>query len=112
MRISDWSSGVCSSEIELGGRNAADREFGLAIVAEHRDAQNGGLARDLGAAVDPGRLELGAAQRRHRDRHVLETQLALLRRDDDRAVVCRSEERRVGTDCVSTCSSLWSTYRT
>src|SRR3546814_6962915 len=27
-----------------------------------------------------------------------------------RPVVCRSEERRVGKECVSTCSSRWSPY--
>src|SRR3546814_3421570 len=113
MRISDWSSDVCSSdlalraaqhldaldvedlgaaeeggadidlvvedagrrnrvEVELGGRDAADRELRLALVAEHRDAKIGGLPGDLGAAVDPGSFELRAAEGGHRDRHVLE----------------------------------------
>src|SRR3546814_11280654 len=30
--------------------------------------------------------------------------------DDDRLVALRSEERRVGKECVSTCRSRWSPY--
>src|SRR3546814_9294026 len=30
--------------------------------------------------------------------------------DDARVARCRSEERRVGKECVSTCSSRWSPY--
>src|SRR3546814_1389252 len=36
--------------------------------------------------------------------------LGLQRRDDPRHVVVRSEERRVGKECVSTCRSRWSPY--
>src|SRR3546814_18108219 len=31
-------------------------------------------------------------------------------RDADDVIVMRSEERRVGKECVSTCRSRWSTY--
>src|SRR3546814_13547994 len=33
-----------------------------------------------------------------------------MRFDDDLSAVLRSEERRVGKECVSTCSSRWSPY--
>src|SRR3546814_19605365 len=36
--------------------------------------------------------------------------IAAKRRATDRVVVGRSEERRVGKECVSTCRSRWSPY--
>src|SRR3546814_6052058 len=71
MRISDWSSDVCSSD----------------------------LVDPVGAAfpVDPSGQQ-GCALRLLSDR-------ALLLRAD-----YRSEERRVGKECVSTCRSRWSPY--
>src|SRR3546814_16353410 len=64
MRISDWSSDVCSSDLVATG--------GLA---------GGDIAEGAGAGAD------GAE-----DHHG------------------RSEERRVGKECVSTCRSRWSPY--
>src|SRR3546814_7002980 len=68
MRISDWSSDVCSSD--LFGRAAAETAQGRKKLRRGR-----------------------AGGRRYRP---------------DRAV--RSEERRVGKECVSTCRSRWSPY--
>src|SRR3546814_2541780 len=76
MRISDWSSDVCSSDL-LGVRQA--RLFGLQGVPFV--GLQGQLAEFVG-------LPLQA--------------LALGRQ--------RSEERRVGKECVSTCRSRWSPY--
>src|SRR3546814_16304934 len=73
MRISDWSSDVCSSD--LGARRA----------------QPGGRAQRAGRRRRPG----AAARRAEIDRP--EGQ-------------CRSAERRVGQECVSTCRSRWSPY--
>src|SRR3546814_8772789 len=76
MRISDWSSDVCSSDL-------ADL---FADALEHLNRQ---------------RALLGASQRT--------VQRAL----DSLAAagkVQRSEERRVGKECVSTCRSRWSPY--
>src|SRR3546814_4975684 len=71
MRISDWSSDVCSSD--LHGRNKGR----LTIRRCLQEARHGQSHRH-------------AAQRdRHRG---------------------RSEERRVGKECVSTCRSRWSPY--
>src|SRR3546814_3636145 len=77
MRISDWSSDVCSSDL---------REVRL-------DQQLGRLHRRPGdgAGVLPVAGQRAGAERfcRH---------------------LCRSEERRVGKECVSTCRSRWSPY--
>src|SRR3546814_4424940 len=75
MRISDWSSDVCSSDLipsrpdpfKIGLSYAAPRAFDMAICAR---AERGGMSiPDM-----------------------------------------RSEERRVGKECVSTCRSRWSPY--
>src|SRR3546814_2548218 len=75
MRISDWSSDVCSSDLPVL-RNGQRRRR-----REHRDA----FGQPLCAGC----------------RHVFEIE----GRD-----VHRSEERRVGKECVSTCRSRWSPY--
>src|SRR3546814_8181580 len=78
MRISDWSSDVCSSDLHhvlLAAADVGDRLERVAQVA-HRHAFLGQPAQHVGHP---------------------------LRRD-------RSEERRVGKECVSTCRSRWSPY--
>src|SRR3546814_3777679 len=69
MRISDWSSDVCSSDLHAGhrGRN----------VPSLQEGADGGV---------------GAAEGRGHGAHGRS----------------RSEERRVGKECVSTCRSRWS----
>src|SRR3546814_3116745 len=81
MRISDWSSDVCSSD--LGG----------AVVQLSRD---GAWLADISAMSDrtPCAKELSRAAIVAAQRHG----------------VVRSEERRVGKECVSTCRSRWSPY--
>src|SRR3546814_1326496 len=89
MRISDWSSDVCSSD--LGQRNVAERANAAARDARrriHHDIAVGAQRRNGGAA--------GIGQRGERD---------VLCVDDD--VAARSAERRVGKECVSTCRSRW-----
>src|SRR3546814_5857566 len=84
MRISDWSSDVCSSDLHAAqpagvdeghaaaGRFGGNQFTGSALGADEQD----------GAATGDQLLdELG-----------------------------RSEERRVGKECVSTCRSRWSPY--
>src|SRR3546814_956218 len=88
MRISDWSSDVCSSDLTPypGGeswREATDR------VMRFVD--------DLPSRWDGKRvLVIGH----------MATRYGLRRRLLD----MRSEERRVGKECVSTCRSRWSPY--
>src|SRR3546814_1563394 len=81
MRIIDWSSDVCSSDLQhgfhAGGARALERliDIGLercALAAAH--------------ALVGGNHQLGFA------------------------IGDRSEERRVGKECVSTCRYRWSPY--
>src|SRR3546814_4884325 len=77
MRISDWSSDVCSSD----------------LIKAWRDVWSGG--HGVGSIIDtPPVAEIV-------DRLVAEYEAAKAR---------RSEERRVGKECVSTCRSRWSPY--
>src|SRR3546814_1832471 len=78
MRISDWSSDVCSSDLRTGG--------GAPVRGKILRACEG--VRPGGAG--DGRAAAARYQGRRRDR--------------------RSEERRVGKECVSTCRSRWSPY--
>src|SRR3546814_3374321 len=71
MRISDWSSDVCSSDLQPS----------LLDETPHGDRRDK-LVIDQTKPLAPRR-----------------------RRPDD-----RSEERRVGKECVSTCRSRWSPY--
>src|SRR3546814_1159625 len=70
MRISDWSSDVCSSDLNLDPARGARLGEDMPRISPL-------------ALLPPGRLP---------------------------AVLLRSEERRVGKECVSTCRSRWSPY--
>src|SRR3546814_15506572 len=101
MRISDWSSDVCSSD--LGGDDAlleAD-QLGLAGVVDFQLVGGNKLA----AAGDHAHLALlghaGQALGQLADDLVLVVA---------QLVEVRSEERRVGKECVSPCRSRWSPY--
>src|SRR3546814_15772470 len=100
MRISDWSSDVCSSDLRLEG----DRDAGLGQRrGGSRRAQQGGADRLAGEDADRGVRCL-----RYRLRPVHRQSLAVA--GVRRAVGGRSEERRVGKACVSTCRSRWAPY--
>src|SRR3546814_7429773 len=84
MRISDWSSDVCSSDLyfqcDEAPQGAYPARFHLPVHVRHRSHHS------------PGRhIHLPHPARQ-------------VHRCD------RSEERRVGKECVSTCISRWSPY--
>src|SRR3546814_4246329 len=83
MRISDWSSDVCSSDLIGHRRNAGGDERFSQFVDP--------LAR---AGIDHACLAAPFAD-----------QL-----DDAGLGILRSDGRRVGKECVSTCRSRWSPY--
>src|SRR3546814_2817856 len=97
MRISDWSSDVCSSDLRIGTAAV----LGQRIVVEvdlagcridHDVFEN--CAETAGGGID--------------------FRLGFFRKADHLGVAAafevRSEERRVGQECVSTCRSRWSPY--
>src|SRR3546814_17081692 len=85
MRISDWSSDVCSSDLIAIGD--ADPRLVMRGVIEADVVADGGVRPWIAC----GGLRLC------RPRHQRE----------DRARQNRSAERRVGKECVSTCRSRW-----
>src|SRR3546814_4627079 len=89
MRMSAWSSGVCSSELISGAWN-----FGPA----------GGDSRPVQWVADELVRLWGDGARWTLDNGANPHEARLL------AVDSRTEERRVGKKCVSTCTSRWSQY--
>src|SRR3546814_17588611 len=101
MRISDWGSDVCSSD--LGEKNGA--AAGGSLV----DGENAAFGTHAGS---PG-LELQlflfvAVPAAGRGCRGSATSSMLFDRGQRRPRP-RSDERRVGKECVSTCRSRWST---
>src|SRR3546814_12011831 len=86
MRISDWSSDVCSSDL---------------LVLEQDRRRPAGMQR--------AQLTLGFAEGIQCERQaVVDPDEKSLERLRMGRAVTRSEERRVGKECVSTCRSRWS----
>src|SRR3546814_12985376 len=99
MRISDWSSDVCSSDLEVAQQDAqADLH---ARVPACTTSAPGHVERIAKAAMGVDRVFAG------RQRVQLGAQGLDVGVD---GAVARSEERRVGKECVSTCRSRWSPY--
>src|SRR3546814_12039414 len=106
MRISDWSSDVCSSDLDWVrdgtadlGRITRQQIFVRRAVtkAVSRGLTNLGTLNQLvSAGVDNVRL----------DKNLDASDLVAL----GRQFASRSAERRVGKECVSTCRSRWSPY--
>src|SRR3546814_6081621 len=90
MRISDWSSDVCSSDLfsRRTGIEAIEAGIRQAVATRNQTAQS---LRDIGEV------------RNFIQGDAIVTGLELLWSP-------RSEERRVGKECVSTCRSRWSRY--
>src|SRR3546814_12636491 len=98
MRISDWSSDVCSSDLMPGyGFAKAPKE----VIRKWRFLVNDYLR---GRQVLKHTLLLIDA--RHGIKDVDRDIMKML----DEAAVSRSEERRVGKECVSKGRSRWSPY--
>src|SRR3546814_15794466 len=89
MRISDWSSDVCSSDLDGDGIVCI---FGFPVPVEDGGRRAAEAALDLhqaAAELDATVAGTGCRVRLHSGIH-------------------RSEERRVGQECCSTCRSWWS----
>src|SRR3546814_12924926 len=102
MRISDWSSDVCSSDLQDAVVDALAAQLPLfegaqRIVLDRRGRYAG--YDQYGNLRAFALLEIGQACFQLADLRVVE-----------QAGGIRSEERRVGKECVSTCRSRWSQY--
>src|SRR3546814_17677743 len=111
MRISDWSSDVCSSDL-----NAALRGPGrTAGVDQHRDIRIF-VRIGYGIFASENVVEALEVQSFGRERRVAPLDDGVDQRqlvfDSGKAIgIIRSDERRVGKECVSTCRSRWSPYQ-
>src|SRR3546814_11609983 len=103
MRISDWSSDVCSSDLSLGG-NAAMRGAWFASVS---DGLYGQLATKYRSRYGKAPYRLASLGY---DSVLLTVRIARDWKPGTSFPVNRSEERRVGKECVSTCRSRWAPY--
>src|SRR3546814_5399407 len=89
MRISDWSSDVCSSDLY----RAADES----LKNWDPDAWEAFTGKELP-------LEESRTKRQRAFEENTRDKLVVI------SAIRRSEERRVGKECVSTCRSRWSPY--
>src|SRR3546814_14234558 len=88
MRISDWSSDVCSSDLPMGASRAVEGE-------KLRSAREMDLARTIEAidSVESAKVHLAVEPP------------SVFLRERSKPSASSSEERRVGKEVVSTCSS-------
>src|SRR3546814_13938972 len=94
MRISDWSSDVCSSDLSMGRRTgAAVHARVLPLGPEAPGPVRHDVPVDPGVRPGAGGFSIGGGHLRLR------------------FSARRSEERRVGKECVSTLRSRWSPYQ-
>src|SRR3546814_16405597 len=95
MRISDWSSDVCSSDLtkasEIGLGAEAFNQIGNIHFTDSQITRSAGVENPF---VSQG----------------LQEQLRVHACLPQPYQAGRSEERRVGKECVSTCRSRWSPY--
>src|SRR3546814_19101992 len=127
MRISDWSSDVCSSDllVEMAIADAVQRRVNVLVegtmrnpdvVAKTlRDFRGAGFETDARAlAVSPELSSLGILQRYAAQKESRGVGRMTPSEAHQAAVTgmlaTRSEERRVGEGCVSPGSSRWSPY--
>src|SRR3546814_11635614 len=123
MRISDWSSDVCSSDLEIDGEHLSDACHGAVPSLSNLAVRKSPKARNRAAKASAKKIEIPCSSTRktgeapcHRDKpspvrvdtRPVGTKAPERLRTVRKAV--RAEERRVGKECVSTCRSRWWPY--
>src|SRR3546814_17450699 len=101
MRISDWSSDVCSSDLAQGAPvdiRISSGSLSSALMALGREAK-------VQIVFTPDSVE-GRKSKGVRGRMTVDA--ALTRLLEGSGLSFRSEASRVGKECVSTCRSRWS----
>src|SRR3546814_11394137 len=102
MRISDWSSDVCASDLEEAGREV---DGPVERVVKHPGDAAGKDQRHHQHEKKTGEDGLEPQQEGIESTHEDPRRLLGLK-----ARSWRSEERRVGKECVSPCRPRWSPY--
>src|SRR3546814_17754551 len=96
MRISDWSSDVCSSDLDKIKAMKTVETLNEGLKREYRLTIT---AKDIDARVDDEVKAIAPTVR-----------MPGFRPGKVPPNLIRSEERRVGKECVSTCRSRWSPF--
>src|SRR3546814_14937637 len=101
MRISDWSSDVCSSDlVKPESTKPTDQlacQIAFAARFDHETLETLTCRYFYDADLDPFNEEAGN----------ISVPQALIKQIGFFLVPARSEERRVGKECVSTCRPRW-----
>src|SRR3546814_18329350 len=106
MRSSDWSSDVCSSDLDAG-LPAHPARMPIALASKMIEF----LSRPGEIVFDPfAGSGTTARAAENPGRHWITTEAAREYVEGSKIRFSRSEERRVGNECVGTCRSRWSTY--
>src|SRR3546814_15363393 len=92
MRISDWSSDVCSSDLFTGSilmQKLPEAKTAIKYIEqEKRNTRSPAISQSMNTTALKKPFSPGSTA--------------------PRIIMSRSEERRVGKECVSTCRSRWS----
>src|SRR3546814_21107878 len=119
MRISDWSSDVCSSDLhqleprrdELRAEPGVRRDRLAAPPSEKQiaqDEQHRTVAEQFGRPPDGAECIRQISAFRHR--RPAQPSLRAKRSNPGRFTHRKTEERGVGKECISKCRSRWSPY--
>src|SRR3546814_5561603 len=101
MRISDWSSDVCSSDLEA--------EPVVIRIDDHDESVDGAMSIDRAdEEVLRSELEVPHVAKSEEEEEEKGEEEEMKENEDEEK---RSEERRVGKEGVSTCRSRWSPYQ-
>src|SRR3546814_7053480 len=102
MRISDWSSDVCSSDL-ITNNIMFQIEKMVESLIETRVLEGKAIGQDL--------LNRILLTKEYIDQLEPRSKIVVKERQNTlNQALERSEERRVGKECVSTCRSRWSLY--
>src|SRR3546814_11396165 len=107
MRISDWSSDVCSSDLMF---KVLARKAGTTLADEDvpKDVKHKGNLSGADIEGIIGRAWRASLIAGHKS--IPREALAAALEGFMQSTQSRSEERRVGKECVSTCRARWSPY--
>src|SRR3546814_17149108 len=108
MRISDWSSDVCSSDLPPGKSPPAPTPAPAANADPAEAAYSSAYAlvdQQRWAEAEAALKDVVAKYPKHKRASYAQHWLGRTYLADNKPAMARSEERRVGQGCVSTCRS-------